>query len=73
MSRQSAIQVMAGSMILISLALAHWLSPWWLLWTAFVGFNLFQSGITGFCPANTIFSKFGLKDAGCARPPAQRQ
>ena len=51
---------MAGTMVLASLALAHWVSPWWLLLTAFVGVNLIQSALTGFCPAEMIFRKLGI-------------
>jgi len=68
MSRQSAVHVLAGSMILISLGLGHWVSPWWLLLSVFVGANLFQSGFTGFCPAEMIFGKLGMKDSPCAKP-----
>lgn len=50
----------AGVMVLISVALTYFLSPWWLLLTVFVGLNLFQAGITGFCPAAIIFKKFGV-------------
>ena len=35
----------------------------WLWFTAFVGFNLFQSGFTRFCPLENILRKFGVKDA----------
>ncbi|MGD0463095.1 MAG: DUF2892 domain-containing protein [Tepidisphaeraceae bacterium] len=66
MTRQSAVHVFAGCLLLLSLALAHWVSPWWLLLTAFVGANLLQSGFTGFCPAEAIFGKLGFKDSGCA-------
>lgn len=67
MSRQSAVHVFAGVMILGSLALGHWVSPWWLLFTAFVGLNLFQYGFTGLCPADIVFGLMGLPDepAGC--------
>ncbi|HWB54745.1 MAG TPA: DUF2892 domain-containing protein [Tepidisphaeraceae bacterium] len=65
MSRQSAVHVFAGFMIVLSLALAHWVSPWWLLLTLFVGLNLFQYGLTGFCPAEFVFGKCGLRDATC--------
>lgn len=51
------IRVLAGTLILGSLALAHWVSPWWLLLTAFVGLNLVQSAFTGFCPAEKIFAR----------------
>ncbi|KDE39033.1 MAG: DUF2892 domain-containing protein [Nitrincola lacisaponensis] len=51
----------AGSFILISLALAHWVSPWWLLFTAFVGANMLQTAFTGFCPLVIILKKLGVK------------
>ena len=70
MSRQSAVHVLAGCLILISLALAHWVSPWWLLLTIFVGANLLQSGFTGFCPAEMIFGKLGFTDGSCRTQPA---
>jgi hypothetical protein len=56
---------MAGCLVLLSLALAHWVSPWWLLLTVFVGANLLQSGFTGFCPAERIFAKLGFRDGTC--------
>ena len=65
MSLDRAVMAFAGVMILISLALAQFVSPWWLLLTAFVGFNLLQSSITGFCPAAVVFRKLGLS-SGCA-------
>jgi hypothetical protein len=40
--------------------LAHWVHPNWLWFTAFVGFNLIQSAITGFCPAEMILRKLGV-------------
>jgi Inner membrane protein YgaP-like, transmembrane domain len=65
MSRQSAVHVLAGSLVLLSLALGWWVHPAWLLLAAFVGANLLQSGFTGFCPAEKIFGKCGLKDQPC--------
>jgi hypothetical protein len=47
-------------MVLISISLAHWVSPWWLLLGAFVGVNLIQSALTGFCPAEIILKKMGV-------------
>ena len=61
------IRIIAGSFILISLALAHWVSPWWLLFTAFVGLNLIQSGITRWCLMEDILRKCGVKDAANRR------
>jgi len=65
MNLDRAIFAFAGVIILASVALAHFASPWWLLLTAFVGLNLLQSAFTGFCPAAMILGKFGVK-AGCA-------
>ena len=69
MTVNRAVSIFAGFMIMLSLALAHlagqiYLSRLsWLLFTAFVGANLFQMGFTGFCPAAKIFKVLGLKDA----------
>ena len=49
MKLEHRIRIIAGSFILISLALAHWVSPYWLLFTAFVGVNLIQSSFTRWC------------------------
>ncbi len=62
---EKAIRILAGTMVLISISLAHWVSEWWLLLAAFVGVNLIQSAFTGLCPAENIFRKLGVgKDAG---------
>ncbi len=65
MSRQRAVHVMAGSIIVIGLTLAWTLSPWFLLLPLFVGLNLFQWGLTGFCPAERLFARLGLKCETC--------
>ena len=62
MTVNRAVMAFAGFMILLSLALAHWVSPWFLLVTAFAGANLFQSAFTGFCPAASVFRWLGLRD-----------
>lgn len=62
MTVENGVRVMAGSMILISLALTRWVSPWWVLMTAFVGINLVQSAFTGICPAVRILKALGLKE-----------
>lgn len=51
----------AGTVVLLSIALAHFVSPWWLLLAAFVGLNLLQSSLTGFCPAAIMLRKAGVK------------
>ncbi len=60
MKIESAVRILAGTMILISLALTYWISPWGLILAAFVGVNLIQSALTGFCPAEMIFRKLGI-------------
>ncbi|MBD3402760.1 DUF2892 domain-containing protein [candidate division GN15 bacterium] len=57
MTLENAIRLLAGTMVLLSLALYYFVSPWWLLLTAFVGFNLVQSSFTHICPAEMIFKK----------------
>jgi len=63
MTVATAVRLLAGVMILISLGLAHWVSPYWLLLTAFVGLNLLQSAFTNWCPAMSIFRWMGLQDS----------
>jgi|UniRef100_UPI00378504B3 hypothetical protein len=66
MKLENAIRALAGTFILVSLALAHYVSPNWLWFTAFVGANLLQSAFTGFCPAETILKKLGVGGSCCA-------
>jgi hypothetical protein len=69
---ERTLRGMAGAFVLLSLALAHWHSPYWLFFTAFVGLNLLQSSLTNWCPAMTILRRLGLKDAaagGCGTRP----
>ena len=54
----------AGTMILASLALAHWHSPNWLWLTAFVGANLLQSGLTNWCLLSSLLAKAGVATGG---------
>ncbi len=53
--------VVAGSFILLSVILSQVHSPNWLYFTAFVGANLLQSSITGFCPMAVILKKIGVR------------
>ena len=57
MTNENIIRAVAGTFILASLALAHFVSPWWLLFTVFVGANLLQSAFTHFCPLEIILRK----------------
>jgi len=61
MSVERAVVALAGVMILVSLALAYIVSPYWLALAAIVGLNLSQSAFTGFCPMAYVLKKSGLK------------
>ncbi|HEX9047199.1 MAG TPA: DUF2892 domain-containing protein [Verrucomicrobiae bacterium] len=66
MKMHMIIRRFAGTFILVSLLLAHYHSPKWLWFTAFVGFNLLQSSFTNFCPLEIILKKLGVgRDCGC--------
>ena len=69
MTVERYIRIMAGFFVMLSLALGVQGSPifvsqWFLAFTAFVGFNLFQSGFTGFCPPGFLLKKLGVPEAG---------
>jgi hypothetical protein len=61
MNLDKAVMVFAGVVVLTSVALGHFVSPWWLLLTAFAGLNMLQAGLTGFCPAAMVFKALGIK------------
>ena len=63
MTVERALRLMAGVFVLLSVSLGYWVSPYWFLFTAFVGLNLLQSGLTNWCPAMWFFKKIGLRDA----------
>ncbi len=60
MTLERYIRLIAGAFVLISLALAHWVNPNWLWFTAFVGANLFQSSLPGWCLMEDILVKLGV-------------
>ncbi len=66
MNLDRAVMAFAGVMILASVLLVHFVSPWWLLFTAFIGLNMLQASFTGFCPAAMVFKALGVKGGGCA-------
>ena len=55
------IRLIAGTFVVVSVALAYFFSPYWLLFTLFVGLNLFQSAFTNWCPMMSILKAFGIK------------
>jgi hypothetical protein len=75
MTVERYIRVIAGLFIMVSLALGVEASPvfvseWALAFTAFAGLNLFQFGLTNFCPMAIILRKLGAKDgAACCPAP----
>jgi len=61
MSLDRAVMMFAGVMVLVSLALTHWVDPAWMWLTVFVGLNLLQASITRFCPAAMLFRRLGVR------------
>jgi hypothetical protein len=60
------VHLMAGLMVLLSIGLAHFTgNVAWLWLTTFVGVNLAQSGVTGFCPLAFVLRKSGVKEGSC--------
>ena len=70
MNIDRAVLMVAGSVLLISLALAWLVSPYWLLLSAFVGLNMVQASVTGFCPAAIVLRKLGVKEGPAFACPA---
>ncbi|WP_293860292.1 DUF2892 domain-containing protein [uncultured Alsobacter sp.] len=61
MTIDRAVLAFAGAMVLLSAALVYFVSPWFLLFTCFIGLNLIQSSFTGFCPAALVFKGLGCR------------
>ena len=61
MSLDRAVMMFAGLMVLVSVALTHWVHPAWVWLTVFVGLNLLQASVTGFCPAAMLFRRLGVR------------
>jgi len=67
MNIDRAVLAFAGLVVLISLTLGYFVSPYWLFLTAFAGLNLLQAAFTGFCAAAMIFKAFGFKPGNAFR------
>ena len=63
MNVHSWLRLIAGAFVMLSVTLGAFVSPWFLLFTAFVGANLFQSALTGWCPMMSILRSCGVKEA----------
>lgn len=64
MNPEKVVRILAGSMVLLSVALGHYVNEWWLLLAVFAGLNLIQSVFTGFCPPTIIMRKMGWAKEG---------
>ncbi len=60
MTVERTLRLIAGFFVLASLALGYWVNQYWYLFTAFVGLNLFQSGLSNWCPMMTLLRKLGV-------------
>jgi hypothetical protein len=61
MNLDRAVMAFAEFVVLVGLALAYFVNPWWLALSAVAGLNMVQASITGFCPAAIVFRKMGVK------------
>lgn len=62
MTVEQALRLIAGALVLISIALGHYASPYFFLFTLFIALNLMQSAFTNWCPMMTLLRKLGLRD-----------
>ncbi|KHK91123.1 YgaP family membrane protein [Novosphingobium malaysiense] len=67
MNLDAAVLRFAGIVVLASVLLSIYVSPWWLALTIFAGLNMIQASFTGFCPAAMIFKKLGVKPGNAFR------
>ena len=72
MNIDTLVMRFAGSVVILSVALAYFFTPWWLLLALFVGVNLLQASFTGFCPLAKILHGLGV-EPGCAFPARERR
>jgi hypothetical protein len=63
MTIERTVRGIAGTFVLVSVALGHWVSPYWFLFTGFVGLNLLQSSVTDWCPMMWFLRKLGVRPA----------
>ena len=61
MNVERYLRLIAGFFVLLSVALGYFVNPYWFLFTAFVGLNLFQSAFTNWCPMMTFLRKLGVR------------
>ena len=66
MTVERGLRLMAGVMVLLSVALTYYVSHYWIWLTVFIGLNLLQSAFTNWCPAMSILRAIGLKETSCS-------
>ena len=69
MTVERYLRLIGGAFVMLSVALGYWISPYFYLFTAFVGLNLFQSGFTNWCPMMWLLRKAGVKEQGAVPSP----
>jgi hypothetical protein len=67
MTVDRAVFIFAGLVVLAGVTLGHYVSPYWLLLSAFAGVNMIQAAFTGFCPAALAFKKLGVQPGAAFR------
>ena len=67
MTLDVAVLRFAGFVVLLSVALAYWVHPWWIALAAFAGLNMIQASFTGFCPAAMAFKALGVRPGNAFR------
>ncbi len=67
MTVDRAVFIFAGLVVLAGVTLGHYVSPWWLLLSAFAGANMIQAAFTGFCPAAMVFKTLGVRPGAAFR------
>jgi Protein of unknown function (DUF2892) len=71
MTVERAVRMMAGIMVLLSLALTYYVSHYWMWLSVSIGLNLLQSAFTNWCPAISTFRAMVLKESSCSAPRAK--
>ena len=61
MNVERFLRLIAGTLVMVSVALGYYVSPYWFLFTVFIGLNLFQSAFTNWCPMMTFLRKLGVR------------
>lgn len=60
MNVERYLRLIAGALVVLSVALGYFVNPYWFLFTGFIGLNLFQSAFTNWCPMMTFLRKIGV-------------